>query len=1188
MASVILNDLPDGASLQRVTTALWEGKEPRGAALMVGAGLSRCATRVSEDAPLAPLWKDFSAEMEARIYPNGGAPEDPLRLAQEFEASLGRSALNELIRTKVNDAALLPGPLHKRLVALPWTDILTTNWDTLLERAASDNPDTFYSVVNNVDDIARTRSPRIVKLHGSLPSHLPFIFTEEDFRRYPRQFAPFVNLAQQVVMENALCLVGFSGDDPNFLQWTGWVRDHLGANAPDVFLVGALGLSPAKRKMLEARRVRPIDFSPILGSVAAHERHQRALSIFMEALQDAKPWPRHRWPEPAKGKTRKSEEKKIKLAEIWEEERAAYPGWVAAPWNARMFLRDVGHDWREYAPAFGKLDEAHKRRALYEFGWRLDTQLVPLPTVLLQDFAAAAEVDAAALPLSMRLDIARWLLREAREQGDEEAFQRWDNYLEQTDDRSTKAWLAWERCLRARDELDLAALEKALPHLVGDDPIWLMRKAALLVVLGREREALSHAHEALRELRFRRARDRDSIWVASRLSWALFVCQAANRFGDFKMPDDALDQMDATRWPSSLTQAMCDPWEERRHVEDELAELMRGRDEAIDVRYQFDPGVATHYSHVPTGRPIDEPITARRFFDAIGVPTSIGYMNLIGQGLEKAIEIEGVEGYPQILRIATSRLREERLDEIMNRLAVVRLDQDVVERAAGRLMEALEERVERWTRVPAEEEHWRESQAWSGQASRIAEVLSRLSVRLPSAQVRKIVEVAFDLAKRNQPSEWTFYKPLAHLLERGLKSLPRAERADYILDAIELPLPGETARTLKEDDWPELIFQFGNPEVDRKKRARRWTRRIEELVESAAVGGTLARIRAITRLSQLHRWGALTPAEQEAFAAALWAKRKGTSGMPSDTGLHEHVVLTLPEPIQGLARATFERDVLELGENKLPSEEQLIAVFNLVRHLDHPPGFGMDRGTARLWLERMSSWRRIRPEEKVVNQDWPDFSVDRYDDAYGWALAGAVAPALQADDVTDEILESLFSSGAALTVVRALPALVRLKPELFERATDALRRAFARAEELAWQAAADAMWEWAKLDNIVDAPSDLYGEVASAVLSRNPRSLHSALTIANYLVRRGRFSDADLSKLEHGLTYLLTELDYGSKQAGQMRHLSLARLGSARLAGSLLFVGRTAPVLTRWLEAAKCDPLPEVRHYDQREQLSDD
>jgi hypothetical protein len=70
-----------------------------------------------------------------------------------------------------------------------------------------------------------------VKLHGTIGDAGPLIFAEEDYRTYPAKYAAFVNFARQVFIENELCLVGFSGDDPNFLQWAGWVRDHLGGSA---------------------------------------------------------------------------------------------------------------------------------------------------------------------------------------------------------------------------------------------------------------------------------------------------------------------------------------------------------------------------------------------------------------------------------------------------------------------------------------------------------------------------------------------------------------------------------------------------------------------------------------------------------------------------------------------------------------------------------------------------------------------------------------------------------------------------------------------------------------------------------------------------------------------------------------------------------------------------------------------
>ncbi|MBN9070114.1 MAG: SIR2 family protein, partial [Rhizobiales bacterium] len=58
-------------------------------------------------------------------------------------------------------------------------------------------------------------------VRGSLRASV--VISEDDYRTYPQRRAAFVNTARQVFIENELCLLGFSGDDPNFLQWAGWV-----------------------------------------------------------------------------------------------------------------------------------------------------------------------------------------------------------------------------------------------------------------------------------------------------------------------------------------------------------------------------------------------------------------------------------------------------------------------------------------------------------------------------------------------------------------------------------------------------------------------------------------------------------------------------------------------------------------------------------------------------------------------------------------------------------------------------------------------------------------------------------------------------------------------------------------------------------------------------------------------------
>ena len=97
---------------------------------------------------------------------------------------------------------------------------------------------------------------------AALESDRPFIVTDEDYRRYPKRFAPFVNTVRQALLENTLCLIGFSGNDHNFLQWVGWIHDNLGhQNSPKMYLVGLLRPSDSQKKLLERRNIVSVDMS---------------------------------------------------------------------------------------------------------------------------------------------------------------------------------------------------------------------------------------------------------------------------------------------------------------------------------------------------------------------------------------------------------------------------------------------------------------------------------------------------------------------------------------------------------------------------------------------------------------------------------------------------------------------------------------------------------------------------------------------------------------------------------------------------------------------------------------------------------------------------------------------------------------------------------------------------------------
>jgi len=433
------DELPDLPHLLHVRDRLWKGQETGRATVLVGSGFSRNAEPSKPDADQYPLWTDVARAIYNELHSVGPNPSeeerrkrevairgDVLTLAYEYEISFGREALDELLFDLIPDDQYQPGTIHRLLLSLPWSDVFTTNYDTLLERTL-EQPilDRSYDLVTTPADLPGSLSPRIIKLHGSFPSLRPFILTEEDYRKYPNESAPLVNSVQQALMENAFLLLGFSGSDPNFLQWIGWIRDHLGDSAPPFYLCGLLDLSSSRRKLLDARGVTPIDLGPLFPSAPAQdyvneaERHRTATEWLLRTLHQGRPPRATRWPNPAppspppylnvsswnpqgdlpdpvegppnfeeiprpnqsvgESDSPEREEDLVDILLRWKHNREAYPGWVVLPERNRKSL------WRKIEPwgskIFRLIEDLEVKFALlllYELVWRFEKTGRPL------------------------------------------------------------------------------------------------------------------------------------------------------------------------------------------------------------------------------------------------------------------------------------------------------------------------------------------------------------------------------------------------------------------------------------------------------------------------------------------------------------------------------------------------------------------------------------------------------------------------------------------------------------------------------------------------------------------------------------------------------------------------------------------------------------------------------------------
>lgn len=130
---------------------------------------------------------------------------------------------------------------HKKLLeGDKWVRIYTTNYDCLLEYAVNAN-DKSYTVIRKARELSdNTDKTSIIKLHGDLYNpkekrvfmfdgnpHQQYIISEEDYKNYPRDHEAFTQLMRISLLQGVFCLIGFSGDDPNFVNWISWVRDVL-------------------------------------------------------------------------------------------------------------------------------------------------------------------------------------------------------------------------------------------------------------------------------------------------------------------------------------------------------------------------------------------------------------------------------------------------------------------------------------------------------------------------------------------------------------------------------------------------------------------------------------------------------------------------------------------------------------------------------------------------------------------------------------------------------------------------------------------------------------------------------------------------------------------------------------------------------------------------------------------------
>ncbi|HFI7048784.1 TPA: anti-phage defense-associated sirtuin Dsr2 [Escherichia coli] len=894
--------------LKNIASRLWEGH----AAVLVGAGFSRNAQPLSGTSRPFPMWNDLGDIFYEKVYchENINKYSNVLKLGDEVQAAFGRATLDKLILENVPDKEYEPSKLHSSLLSLPWVDVFTTNYDSLLERACVFVDSRKYDFVLNKNDLINAERPRIIKLHGSFPSERPFIITEEDYRRYPTDNSPFVNTVQQSLIENTLCLIGFSGDDPNFLNWIGWIRDNLGAdNSPKIFMIGLFSFNEAQRKLLEKRNIVIVDLNLLDefegDHYAAHDRFIEYL-IQCKGVDNQFDWPTNDYKDQISHED--SEETiKRKISECittWAKTRIDYPQWLIMPEYNRKKLWDRTIAWLEPCTKENVWDKNHDLNFAFELVWRIEKSLFPIfddaAKFLFEVvdrykdnlFTKKKALTDEEKDINSKLPyIIIGLLKYCRQESLEGKWNELNSVMNthiKSITPETRAEYEYENILQsyyllnfdeARTKINNWEINKQLPYHE-------VKRAGLLAEFGMLDEAITILEESLSIIRRNSllSSKNNDYSSASQEAYVIFILRMFKRSWLATENEEDLSKKYRSRL-AYLSQYRCDPDNEFKYLEIRLESSLENNLSTINA--DFDLGrrtITTHFGASNVDTPALNAFNFLLLAENIGLPFHIPKMNIFGKTAINAAK-NIYKHCPQWSVFTVLRVFDERnFETILNRNNL-----SIMGRANAELQ--FDKYLLKYENILAKRTNVKPTNSLYNEASMlkmIPEILSRLVTKVSFAKKEKIISL---LCEVYNSKDFSGYDCTKNLLIRTINNLSIEQKLKLVPIFVEFP-----SKPLNFDLKPFQRHGFINPfaliiditktkktiNIDDKKIP---SIQIKKNILEICSNDTHVRRISSTKLITLYKLSMLNKNDEKKLIKALWSQQD-EHGLPKDSGYY--------------------------------------------------------------------------------------------------------------------------------------------------------------------------------------------------------------------------------------------------------------------------------------------------------------
>ena len=898
------------------------------------------------------------------------------------------------------------------------------------------------------------------------------------------------------------------------------------------------------------------------------------------------------------------------VLDVWSHNRKIYPGWLSVPSSVFSSFNHRTDNWEQpILRALPELGPVRRLRAIRELVWRREISLVPISPELeseasdaLQNVDCQVRTVGGVVDMTVRWDEVReaWrhvalaLVTAARHDFKLTLFDQRIEALSPflDDDLDIAQRIHHERCLWSIYSMDFQALEGFLAdwETANTDPIWMLRKAAILVETNRVDEAIKLFEEAFTHIR-RISDDDRSMAGSSRESWALFWAMAQEMGSFWEGKTDSLDRSRFHRRWRELASRKCDALEEKRHLYNFISD-QREKSEPPLFDLNVRRGRGFRFSDEQRRRWIAAR-RAIRLSEVAGLPPSMFHLSMASDILtiaaDELAEVEPEMAVRVVLRIADYD-QDKTLQRILSRARVARMLQDsansLVTFCNGVIQYALPRLGSPGTRDG--------TMSWIERMRVALEVTSRLVLRLDPKSSESVFDTALGRYGDDSFHHDLLVLPLRRLLERSWETLLPDQRARRIPDLLNAPIVG--LDSFKEpfgihDPDPGHLLTDDLPAPCRTADTEeQWKKIVNLLVRGLRAGGE-ARKRSAHRIVSVCSWNLLTKSESIEISQALWDSRYiGDTHLPGETELADSVFFDLPEPEPGLAERCFRKKWLDVSNFPQGGEESfaeaLWQIGNAVLCDIHRKRALHLTEDEKSYLAKIAEvWANLPVPRRHI-----PFVGNRLQDFTRRSIIGLRAilseiplPGSVAKKLYRKIQDLNKSEAPGFTLMAGI---VRALPDHFDEIVQSMRVGLVSDNPTLAENAAWGLFNWMMTSNVSKAPFptppiDLVREIGMIVAARRSVSLDAALQIAKWIIDEGNEEQkAVIRELTlQGLDYLFEELRYDRKHERDEDSIPSLRRHCVELAVSMAKQDlEEAPVVSRWLKDAENDPMPEVRY----------